>query len=73
MSDKFLSRVYDFPTDFPEKQKGINQYQKLNKDLSNNNSILDIIKKFENEQNISKQDLDLSPEIEDFLKGLEES
>ena len=43
---EFLSRVYDFPTDFPEKQKGINQYQKLNKDLSNNNSILDIIKKF---------------------------
>lgn len=70
---EFLSRIYDFSNDFPEKQKGINQYQKLNKDLSNNNSILDIIKKFENEQNISKQDLDLSPEIEDFLKGLEES
>ena len=70
---EFLSRIYDFPTNFPEKQKGINQYQKLNKDLSNNNSILDIIKKFENEQNISKQDLDLSPEIEDFLKGLEEN
>jgi len=67
-----LSHIYKFGTDFPERKKGENQYIEIHKNLQNNNQVNEMIKQFENQSDGSDV-IDLSPEIESFLKDLEDN
>ena len=67
-----LSHIYKFGTDFPERKKGENQYIEIHKNLQNNNQVNDMIKQFES-QSDGSDIVDLSPEIESFLKDLEDN
>ncbi len=67
-----LSHIYKFGTDFPERKKGENQYIEIHKNLQNNNQVNEMIKQFESQSDGSDV-VDLSPEIESFLKDLEDN
>ncbi len=67
-----LSHIYKFSKDFPERKKGENQYIEIHKNLQNNNQVNEMIKQFEIEAS-EKEEIDLPPEIENFLKDLEDN
>ena len=67
-----LSHIYKFGADFPERKKGENQYIEIHKNLQNNNQVNEMIKQFENQSDGSDV-IDLSPQIESFLKDLEDN
>lgn len=66
-----LSHIYNFSRDFPERKKGENQYIEIHKNLQNNSQINEMIKQFEKQA--LEEEVDLSPEIENFLKDLEDN
>ena len=68
-----LSKIYDFPIDLTEREKGEKQYKEIHKNLEGNNQVKDLIKQFEANEKLSDDELGLSPEIETFLKGLEDN
>jgi len=68
-----LSIIYSFTNDFPERKKGETQYREIHKNLQNNTQVNEMIKQFEEENSSDKENLDLSPEIENFLKDLEDN
>ena len=67
-----LSYIYKFSKDFPERKKGENQYIEMHKNLQNNPQVNEMIKQFEIEAS-KKDEIDLPPEIENFLKDLEDN
>jgi hypothetical protein len=67
-----LSHIYKFPKDFPERKKGENQYIEIHKNLQNNNQVNEMIKQFEIQAS-EKEEIDLPPGIENFLKDLEDN
>lgn len=67
-----LSYIYKFSNDFPERKKGENQYIEIHKNLQNNTQVNEMIKQFEIEAS-KKDEIDLPPEIENFLKDLEDN
>ena len=70
---EILSKIYEFDTNLPEKEKGESQYKDIHKNLANNNQVSDMIKQFEKENKYQEDKLDLPPEIENFLKDLEDN
>ena len=68
-----LSKIYNFPIDFPEREKGKKQYKEIHKNLEGNTQVTDLIKQFEANEKITIDELGLSPEIEGFLKDLEDN
>ncbi|MEC7838188.1 MAG: PAC2 family protein [Chloroflexota bacterium] len=67
-----LSYIYKFSKEFPERKKGENQYIEMHKNLQNNPQVNEMIKQFEIEAS-KKDEIDLPPEIENFLKDLEDN
>lgn len=68
-----LSKIYNFDKNLPELEKGEKQYKDIHKNLINNSQVSEMIKQFEEENKYSEDKLDLSPEIENFLKDLEDN
>ena len=68
-----LSKIYNFDKNLPELEKGEKQYKDIHKNLINNSQVSEMIKQFEDENKYSEDKLDLSPEIENFLKDLEDN
>ena len=64
---------YNFDKNLPELEKGEKQYKDIHKNLINNSQVSEMIKQFEDENKYSEDKLDLSPEIENFLKDLEDN
>ena len=68
-----LSKIYNFPIDLPEREKGEKQYKEIHKNLEGNSQVADLIKQFEANEELNNDELGLSPKIEDFLKDLEDN
>ena len=68
-----LSKIYNFDKNLPELEKGEKQYKDIHKNLINNSQVSEMIKQFEEENKYSEDKLALSPEIENFLKDLEDN
>jgi len=68
-----LSKIYNFDKNLPELENGEKQYKDIHKNLINNSQVSEMIKQFEEENKYSEDKLDLSPEIENFLKDLEDN
>ncbi|MDG2101145.1 MAG: PAC2 family protein [Dehalococcoidia bacterium] len=68
-----LSKIYNYPIDLPEREKGEKQYKEIHKNLEGNSQVTDLIKQFEANEKLNNDELGLSPKIEDFLKDLEDN
>ena len=69
-----LSKIYNLDLDLPERNLGIEQYSQINPALIGNDSLKQLIKKFEvdydGKKTSTEQNYTLSPEVENFLKEI---
>ena len=69
-----LSKMYNLDLDLPERKLGIEQYSQINPALIGNDSLKQLIKKFEvdydGKKTSKEQSYTLSPEVENFLKEI---